>query len=135
MDIASFKHAPPEGGAAKRPIAGVARRMNDGEMVALAVGRNVHLNGRVAHRDLALRKLGDPTKTKAEDAINPAVGRCSTTRIVEDSMHMTKQKKRHRLPVTDDLKRRFGRQALGDIGKEMPWQMPGKAVNAVPHQA
>lgn len=134
MEIAKIMHAPAEWIEGNTPVAEVARRMRDGDIGALPVGRNDRLIGMVTDRDLALRVLGearDPAKTTAEEVMSPGVVWCLTTQTVEDAMHMMEQKKIRRLPVIDEGKRLVGMLSLGDIADAMPRQLLGEVVNAV----
>jgi CBS domain-containing protein len=59
MEIAKIMHAPAEWVEANTPVAEVARRMKNGDIGALPVGRDDRLIGMVTDRDLALRVLGE----------------------------------------------------------------------------
>lgn len=134
MKIAKIMHAPAEWVEANTPVAEIARRMMDGDIGALPVGRNDRLIGMVTDRDLALRVLGearDPARTSAEDVMTPGIVWCLTSQTVEDALHMMEQMKIRRLPVIDEKKRLVGMLSIGDIADAMPRQLLGEVVNAV----
>lgn len=134
MKIAKIMHAPAEWVEADTPVAELARRMKDGDIGAVPVGKDDRLIGMVTDRDLTLRVLGeglDPAVTTAEQVMSPGIVWCLTTQTVEDALHMMEQKKIRRLPVIDEKKRLVGMLSIGDIADAMPRQLVGEVVNAV----
>jgi len=134
LEVAKIMHAPAEWVEANTPVTKTARRMKNGDIGALPVGRNDRLIGMVTYRDLALRVLGegrDPAKTTAEQIMTPDIVWRPTSQTVEDALHIMEQRKIRRLPVMDEKKRLVGMLSIGDIADAMPRQLLGKVVCAV----
>ncbi len=122
------------GGAAKRPVAEVAKKMKELDVGSIPVGENDKLIGMVTDRDITCRAVAngrDLSKLTARDVMTKGIVYCRDSEDLDDALRIMESKKIRRLPVIDEKKRMVGMLSFGDISHAASHELSGELMAAV----